>query len=181
MKGQQMTANRMSGALAVTAAVLALSAGCAKPPEQVDTTRPARVMMVRAAPVEDVMVFAGEVRPRYETDLAFRIGGKVLERNVDPGVRVAKGQPLARLDPQDARLSAAAAAAQVAVADADLAYVTVRADIYGDLQADTVVRQLDSGIYELHAQLPAGYRLESGARSRNRPRAERRSSQACRC
>ncbi|MFS8086968.1 MAG: efflux RND transporter permease subunit, partial [Acidobacteriota bacterium] len=40
--------------------------------------------------------------------------------------------------------------------------ITVRADIYGDLQPDTVVRQLDPQISALRAQFPAGYRLEMG-------------------
>ena len=40
--------------------------------------------------------------------------------------------------------------------------ITVRADIYGDLQADTVVKQLDGGIAALRAQFPPGYRLELG-------------------
>ncbi|MEP7084524.1 MAG: efflux RND transporter permease subunit, partial [Betaproteobacteria bacterium] len=40
--------------------------------------------------------------------------------------------------------------------------ITVRADIYGDQQADTVVKQLDPGITALRAQFPIGYRLELG-------------------
>lgn len=107
---------------------IVLSAGCSKPPEKSDTLRPARVMTVRAATGEDVMVFAGEVRPRYEIDMSFRIGGKLLERKVDPGAQVRKGQPLARLDAQDARLAAAAATAQVGVADADLALAKAELD-----------------------------------------------------
>jgi RND family efflux transporter MFP subunit len=116
-----MTANAKRAALAATAAALALLAGCSKPPEKAGVIRPARVMTVQTATSDDVMLFAGDVRPRYEIDLSFRIGGKLLERKVDMGARVSKGQPLARLDPQDARLAAAAATAQVAVADADLA------------------------------------------------------------
>ena len=38
----------------------------------------------------------------------------------------------------------------------------MRADIYGDLQADTVVKQLDAGVAALRTQLPPGYRLELG-------------------
>ncbi len=105
-----------------------LAAGCSKPPEKPDAVRPAKVMTVRAATGEDMMVFAGEVRPRYEIDLAFRIGGKLLERRVDIGAQVVKGQPLARLDPQDARLSAAAATAQVAAVQADLAFAKAELD-----------------------------------------------------
>ena len=40
--------------------------------------------------------------------------------------------------------------------------ITVRADIDGDIQADTVVKQLDAGISALRAQFPYGYRLELG-------------------
>lgn len=117
-----ITTHARAASAAAFAIAASLLAGCARPPEKTDTVRPARVMTVRAATGEDVMIFAGDVRPRYEIDLSFRIGGKLLERKVDTGTLVRKGQPLARLDPQDARLSAAAAAAQVAVADADVAY-----------------------------------------------------------
>ena len=44
----------------------------------------------------------GRVRPRYESDLAFRVGGRIVERRVDVGVVVKPGQLLARLDPADA-------------------------------------------------------------------------------
>jgi multidrug efflux pump len=40
--------------------------------------------------------------------------------------------------------------------------ITVRADIYGDLQADTVVKQLEPKIAALRERLPIGYRLELG-------------------
>lgn len=90
-----MTANRTRAACAAMAAAMVFFAGCTKPPEKTDTIRPARVMTVRAATGEDVMLFAGEVRPRYEIDLSFRIGGKLLERKVDMGAQVKRGQPLA--------------------------------------------------------------------------------------
>lgn len=119
--------NRAVTLPALMAAFLVI-AGCSKPPPPPDSVRPAKVMTVRPASGEDVMVFAGEVRPRYEIDLSFRIGGKLLERKVDMGAQVRKGQPLARLDPQDARLTAAAATAQVAAAQADLAFAKAEMD-----------------------------------------------------
>ena len=99
-----------------------LAAGCSQPVEKADPPRPAKVMTVRPSGGADLSLYAGEVRPRYEMDLSFRIGGKILARTVELGSRVARGQPVARLDPQDAKLSAAAAAAQVAVTEADLAF-----------------------------------------------------------
>ncbi len=74
-----------------------------------------------AAGVAGMQVYAGEIRARYETDLGFRIGGKIIERMVDVGATVGRGQTLARLDPQDTRLAADAATAQVAAAEADAA------------------------------------------------------------
>jgi RND family efflux transporter MFP subunit len=63
--------------------------------------------------------YSGEVRARHESVLGFRVGGKLTERLVDAGARVKAGQPLARLDPADARLSAAQADANAALAAAD--------------------------------------------------------------
>lgn len=81
--------------------------------------RPA--MVVQPQPASDaISIYPGEVRPRFEPDLAFRIGGKVSRRLVDTGARVQKDQPLAELDPQDVKLQLEAARAQVAAAEANL-------------------------------------------------------------
>jgi membrane fusion protein, multidrug efflux system len=70
--------------------------------------------------------YAGEVRAREESTLAFRVGGKVLRRLVDAGDRVRAGQVLAELDPADLRLQAEALRAQLGAAQAGL--VRIRAD-----------------------------------------------------
>ncbi len=71
--------------------------------------------------------FTGVVRARVESELGFRVGGKISQRLVDAGQLVRRGQPLARLDPADLTLTAAAQTADVAAlraraseADADL-------------------------------------------------------------
>ncbi len=101
--------------LAVTAMVLA---ACGKEAPKAPEPRPALTQVVGAVGQSD-MLWVGEVRARYETDQGFRIGGKVVERKVDIGAVVKKGQILARLDPVDAGLSAAAANAQTKAAEAD--------------------------------------------------------------
>jgi RND family efflux transporter MFP subunit len=60
--------------------------------------------------------FAGEVRARVESRLGFRVGGKLLRRQVEAGQRVKAGDVLAQLDPQDYRLAADVGRAQVAAA-----------------------------------------------------------------
>lgn len=74
--------------------------------------------------------YPGEVRARYEPDLAFRIGGKVSRRLVEEGERVKADQPLAELDPQDVRLQLEATRAQVTAASANLNLVRAERDRY---------------------------------------------------
>src|SRR5438876_11442822 len=52
--------------------------------------------------------FTGIVAARVQSDLGFRVAGKVLERLVDTGQAVKRGQPLMRIDPTDLRLAARA-------------------------------------------------------------------------
>lgn len=57
--------------------------------------------------------YPGEIDARYSTPLSFRVGGKIIERNVRLGDAVKPGQVLARLDPADYDKNAASAAAQL--------------------------------------------------------------------
>ncbi|UBM24325.1 efflux RND transporter periplasmic adaptor subunit [Pseudomonas sp. p1(2021b)] len=77
--------------------------------------------------------YPGEVRARFEPELAFRIGGKVTKRLVEEGQRVKADQPLAELDPQDVRLQLEANRAQLAAAQANLALVRTERDRYQKL------------------------------------------------
>ena len=77
--------------------------------------------------------YPGEVRARFDPQLAFRIGGKVTQRLVDEGERVKANQPLAELDPQDVRLQLEATRAQVAAAQANLSLVRSERDRYKTL------------------------------------------------
>ena len=86
-----------------------------------DPVRPVLTVTVAPGAAATRDVYSGELRARVETDLAFRVGGKLAARLVDAGARVRKGQALARLDPEDAKLAAQAARAQLASAEADLA------------------------------------------------------------
>src|SRR5258707_898534 len=66
-----------------------------------------RVATVTGAGVEKPS-FTGVVSARVESDLGFRVPGKVTERLVDAGQTVKRGQPLMRVDRTDFALTVAA-------------------------------------------------------------------------
>jgi RND family efflux transporter MFP subunit len=114
---------------AIAGLMLAVSmlAGCNQPePPPLETVRPVLVQRMAAGNGTPV-VYAGEVRARHESDLAFRVPGKIVARYVDNGAQVKAGTPLAKLDPADLQLNAQAFRAQLAVAESD--HVLARAEL----------------------------------------------------
>jgi membrane fusion protein, multidrug efflux system len=99
---------------------LVLSA-CEKPVEPPPPPRPALAIIVGETAANNAMVLVGEVKSRFESNQGFRINGKIIERTVDVGVVVKKGQVIAKLDAADTNLSAAAAQADVRAAEANRA------------------------------------------------------------
>lgn len=103
----------------------------------------ARVVLVQAATGtrSASAVYTGEIRARHETDLSFRVGGKLAARLVDAGAEIKAGQPLARLDPNDLELAAIAARAQLSAAESDYATARTDRDRYADLLSRKFVSQ----------------------------------------
>jgi len=60
--------------------------------------------------------YTGTVRPRFESDLGFRVAGKIVSRRVDIGQAVTAGQLIAQLDDTDLRLAVEAQAAELRAA-----------------------------------------------------------------
>ena len=127
--------------LAATFAGAALLAGCSKQEVAAPAPRAVIAQVVGAKAAASAHVYSGEVRARYENDLAFRVGGKVVVRLVDVGATVKKGQSLARLDPQDAQLGVESARSQLAAAQADHALAKTEVDRYRDLYGKKFVSQ----------------------------------------
>jgi len=97
------------------AAVLALSA-CSKPAPPQEPIRAVKLMTAGAVSLNLSGEFAGDVRARSESRLAFRVGGKLVQRPAEVGQRVVAGTLLAQLDANDLMLASQAAQAQVSAA-----------------------------------------------------------------
>jgi RND family efflux transporter MFP subunit len=104
--------NTTVASLAVICALLGLSA-CSPKQNTPEPIRAVKLMTVGASDLNVQGEYAAEVRARLETRLGFRVGGKILLRQVEVGQRVHAGQVLAQVDSQDFALAAQAAQAQV--------------------------------------------------------------------
>ena len=78
--------------------------------------RPVQVERVAFESENAAREFVGVVRARYETDLGFRVAGKIVDRVVNVGDRIRLGDVVARLDPQDLKLQVESAEAEFAAA-----------------------------------------------------------------
>lgn len=91
-------------ALPAAALVLLLTA-CSRPAPEPEPVRAVRTVTVTNTATESQYQFAAEVRARVESQLGFRVGGKIVKRSAELGDSVKAGEVLAQLDPQDLRLS----------------------------------------------------------------------------
>jgi len=137
--------------LVVMAAVVALAAGCAKQEAKTEHPRPVRSAIV-AESGADEWVLSGEVRARYETRLAFRLPGQMLERKVEVGQRVRAGQAVALLDARDARLAESSARAQLAQAESQAALAGADFERFAELRAKNFISQAEYDRREAQAR-----------------------------
>jgi RND family efflux transporter MFP subunit len=105
--------------------------------------RPVRVMTVGVQSGTRTIEYAGEVRARYETRLAFRVGGKIVERRVDVGSRVRAGDPVARLDAADLVLAAASARALIASLESERDLARAELERSRELRAKNYISQAE--------------------------------------
>jgi RND family efflux transporter MFP subunit len=130
--------------------------------------------VVRVATVEAAVAsersFTGTVAARVQSDLGFRVPGKVLERLVDTGQPVKRGQPLMRIDPTDLRHAARAREEAVAAATARVRQTAAEEARYRSLIAEGAVSrseydQVEAAADSARAELNAAEALANVARN----------------
>lgn len=95
-------------------------AGCQEGSDADAPVRPVRTQVVEITTWSQTGTAIGEIKPRYESDISFRVGGKVLSRHVDVGAIVWKGALIAQLDSTSAKTAIGIAESDVAAAKAEL-------------------------------------------------------------
>ncbi len=157
----------VSGALLLGGALLL--AGCSKEQPKAPEVRPVRTMTVVSEQAAGTVEFSGDVRPRIESRLGFRVPGKIIARLVDVGATVKKGQVLARLDPTDLALAQQSAQAQLQAAktDRDLAAADLKrfSELFAKGFISAAEQQRHQANYDAaqarYDQAAAGYRNQS--------------------
>ena len=94
--------------------------GCGGEKPVETAARPVRSVLVTGGSTTESATYTAEIRSRYETDLSFQVGGKLVRRDVDAGSTVKNGQVLAQLDQTDQQLGVDAARGAVPAAQSDL-------------------------------------------------------------
>jgi RND family efflux transporter MFP subunit len=158
MSNRAISAKRSLGLpLALVLAALAL-AGCNETTAQtVAPPRPVLVTTVHYESQSPDRSFVGTIRPRIESDLGFRVSGKVSKRLVETGARVVPGQALATLDETDLALQADQAEAEYRAATGVAAQATA---------AETRAVELKARGWSTQAQLDAAKAAADEARAR---------------
>ena len=110
---------RWALSLLCLSAALALSA-CSKPTPEAAPIPIALVTLAHSSNHLAPQTYPGDIAPRFETALSFRLPGKLRMRYVHLGEMVHQGQLLAELDPQDPQAQMGAAKAQLEAANARL-------------------------------------------------------------
>ena len=128
---------------ALMAALVAMGAACDKKQENAPQPRLVNVVRVSMDKTEGDVAYSGDVRARYETNLSFRVAGKIVARNVEVGSAVRAGAVLARLDPEDQQLNTRSAQSQLEAAQSEFDQTKAELERYGDLLKKNFISQAE--------------------------------------
>ena len=164
---------QLGRALSASTLLCLVLASCSRQVEKVEEIRPVRAMVVAAGTGKTIIELAGEIQPRYESQLGFRVGGKLIARKVEVGTLVKRGQVLMQLDPLDLQLAQSQAKAAVSATESTLALAKADLDRYRELRQKNFVSQalLDAkeaaykSAIASHEQANAGLKVQANQSS----------------
>ena len=123
--------------------VLPLLPACSTKPAVEEPVRAVRTLVVLGGSSVLQHDYAAEIRPRTESRLGFRVGGKPVQRMVNLGDAVKPGQALARIDAADLLLGQDAARAAYNTAQAQLALSETEFKRYKELREQNFISGLE--------------------------------------
>ncbi|MCB5161454.1 efflux RND transporter periplasmic adaptor subunit [Marinomonas algarum] len=140
---------RTSTIIGLTLSASLLLAGCSPTEEETvvekEIIRPVKLVPIQATNTINIRRFPAELKASEEADIAFRVGGQLMELNVVAGQRVEKGDLLAVLDPTDFKLQVELAQANQRLAKAQFERIQnlLRQNVTTQAQYDSNKATLD--------------------------------------
>ncbi|MFO1389813.1 efflux RND transporter periplasmic adaptor subunit [Cellvibrio sp.] len=122
-------------------ALASVLAGCGRSEQKTEDIRPVRAIQLAASQQQVTAEYSGNVQARVESQLGFRVGGKIQTRKVDVGSLVKPGQVLMQLDPQDLRLAQAQAEASFKSAKSNFELAEFELKRYQELRKTNAISQ----------------------------------------
>ncbi|TVO77839.1 efflux RND transporter periplasmic adaptor subunit [Sedimenticola selenatireducens] len=124
---------------------------CSKADEPIDVTlsvkaRPAKIITVQSAALSAMRTYPGTLESNQQADIAFRVSGQLVELPARPGMRVKRGDLLAKLDAAEFNntLAAQEARYELAKIQHDQASALLKKKIASQLQYDQAVAEMRS-------------------------------------
>lgn len=99
------------------------------------TPQPVKVVTIEPSESHDSLTLFGVLKARVESPLAFQVGGKIIERSVELGQQVKRGQVLGRIEPTDLQLASSAQRAVVSQIRSELAQAEADLKRFSQLHA----------------------------------------------
>jgi len=118
-------------------------------PKPVAKTIPiVRTITVGKSSTENIFQYPGEVRGRYESNLAFQVAGKIVSRSINLGDRVTAGQVLMQIDPKDITQTVNSSNAALNSAQSQYELAAKNAQRYNELYNSGAVSKLTAEQYD---------------------------------
>lgn len=122
--------------------------GQSQPKPVEDDVALVQTAVISVAETAQDYAYSGEVRGRYESQLAFQVGGKIIKRNVDLGSTVNAGDALMEIDSKDIAQTVNANAAQVYSAQSQLKLAENNLKRYRQLYEQNAISQAQLDQYQ---------------------------------
>lgn len=134
------------------ASILGLLAGCSEEQPEAKAPRPIKSVVAEIRSIGENVSQTGEIRPRYETPMSFRLGGQLTFR-VENGAEVKAGELLASIDKVPSQNNVLTARAELATTQSALELARLTAERNRELFTNNVISRAQ--LQEAEANLQA--------------------------
>lgn len=125
-----------------------LMSGCSKTATTIEQVPLVRSEIIKSNGSGQNASYSGEVRGRYEAQLAFQVSGKLIKRNVDLGSSVSPGDVLMEIDSKDIQQTVNISSAQVSSAASQLQLAETNLERYRTLYEQGAISRAQLDQYQ---------------------------------